>query len=121
MSDTDPVQFTVADTDGFYVTVAEDITVYEAYADAVADIQQQLQTDADGFLAEVAIDGDGDTDDVAVTLEQVGWQQIIRDLPSSGQAEAESETTAAESDATTARDTTGSTGTVVERTGDGDD
>lgn len=77
----DAVQFAVEDAGGFYVTVAEGITVYEAYADAVADIQRQLQADADGFLAEVAIDGEGDTDDVAVTLEQVSWQQIIRDLP----------------------------------------
>jgi hypothetical protein len=121
MSDTDPVQFTVPDTDGFYVTVAEDVTVYETYADAVADIQQQLQTDADGFLAEVAIDGDGDTDDVAVTLEQVSWQQIIRDLPSSGEAEPGSETTAARGDATTARDTTADAETVVDGTSDGDD
>ncbi len=65
--------------DGFYVVVAEEVTVYEQYDDAVAEVQTKLASDTDGFLAEVAITNDG-SDDVAITLEQVGWQQIIRDL-----------------------------------------
>lgn len=73
-------QFSIDADEGFYLTVAEDITVYERYDDAVADIQQKLEADPDGFLAKVAIDHTADTEDVAVTLEQVGWQQIIRDL-----------------------------------------
>ena len=76
------VQFSIgADAEeGFYLTVADEITVYETYADAVDEIQQKLTTDTEGFLAEVAIDRDGDEDDVAITLEQVGWQRIIRDM-----------------------------------------
>lgn len=73
------VQFSIAADDGFYLTVADEITVYEEYDAAVAEIQSKLSTDADGFLAEVAIERDGD-DDVAVTLEQIGWQRIIRDM-----------------------------------------
>ncbi len=78
-------QFTIDShsDDGFYVVVAEEVTVYEQYDDAVAEIQTKLASDTDGFLAEVAITND-DTDDVAVTLEQVGWQQIIRDLAERG-------------------------------------
>lgn len=68
---------------GFYVVVAEEVTVYEQYDDAVAEIQTKLASDTDGFLAEVAITNDN-ADDVAVTLEQVGWQQIIRDLGEHG-------------------------------------
>ncbi len=76
------VQFTVPAPrdEGFYVIVAAgEATVYEQYLDAVADIQQKLSADTDGFLAEVAIDADGG-DDVAVTLEQVSWQQVIADM-----------------------------------------
>jgi len=69
--------------DGFYVVVTEEVTVYEQYDDAIAEIQTKLASDTDGFLAEVAITADED-DDVAVTLEQVGWQQIIRDLAERG-------------------------------------
>lgn len=73
-------QFTVdIDDEGFYVTVANDVTVYEEYDDAVAEIQEKLSTDTESFVAEVAIDAT-DGDDVAVTLEQVGWQQVIRDM-----------------------------------------
>jgi hypothetical protein len=75
-------QFTVQtpSDEGFYVTVASgEATVYEAYADAVADIQTKLSDDTDGFLAEVAIETDTG-DDVAVTLEQVSWQQVIADM-----------------------------------------
>lgn len=74
-------QFTIdaAVDEGFYVTVAEDVTVYEDYDDAVAEIQDKLSTDTESFLAEVTIDVNGE-DDVAVALEQVGWQQVIRDM-----------------------------------------
>ena len=78
MADT---QFTVdpEQDEGFYVTVAEEVTVYEEYDDAVAEIQDKLTADADSFLAEVNIADNGD-DDIAVTLEQVSWQQVIQDL-----------------------------------------
>lgn len=75
-------QFTVPapSDEGFYVIVAAgEATVYEQYSDAVADIQAKLNIDTDGFLAEVAIDADSG-DDVAVTLEQVSWQQVIADM-----------------------------------------
>jgi|APHM01.1.fsa_nt_gi hypothetical protein len=75
--------FTVSDPsdEGFYLIVAAgEATVYEQYDDAVADIQAKLNGDTDGFLAEVAIDAATD-DDVAVTLQQVSWQQVIADLP----------------------------------------
>lgn len=80
------VQFQVPapDDEGFYVIVAAGTaTVYEEYSDAVADIQDKLSADTDGFLAEVAIDADGG-DDVAITLEQVSWQQVIADMADSG-------------------------------------
>jgi hypothetical protein len=73
------VQFSIDAEEGFFLTVADDITVYEEYEAAVAEIQSKLLTDAEGFLAEVAVEHDGD-DDVAITLEQISWQQIIRDL-----------------------------------------
>lgn len=75
------VQFSIgAEADeGFYLTVADEITVYETYAAAVEEIQGKLTTDSEGFLAEVAIDRETG-DDVAITLEQVGWQRIIRDM-----------------------------------------
>jgi hypothetical protein len=79
------VQFQVPapDDEGFYVIVAAGTaTVYEEYSDAVADIQSKLSADTDGFLAEVAIDADGG-DDVAITLEQVSWQQVIADMADS--------------------------------------
>jgi hypothetical protein len=73
-------QFTVDVNDnGFYVTVADDVTVYEEYDDAVAEIQEKLSSDTESLVAKVAIDA-SDGDDVAVTLEQVGWQQVIRDM-----------------------------------------
>jgi len=73
-------QFTVNDDDeAFFVTVADGVTVYEEYGNAVAEIQDKLSADTESFLAEVAIDAN-DGDDVAVTLEQVGWQQVIRDI-----------------------------------------
>ncbi|NHN64378.1 hypothetical protein G9463_13880 [Haloarcula sp. JP-Z28] len=74
-------KFTIdaAADEGFYVTVAEDVTVYENYNDAVSEIQNKLSTDTESFLAKVTIEANGE-DDVAVALEQVGWQQIIRDM-----------------------------------------
>lgn len=75
------VQFTVdtAADEGFYVTVADDVTVYESYEDAVAEIQTKIQTDTESFVAKVAIESNGD-DDVAITLEQISWQQVIQDM-----------------------------------------
>lgn len=73
-------QFTVDPADeGFYITVAGNITVYEEYADAVNEIQTKLAGDSDTFLAELTIEANGE-DDVAVALEQVSWQQVIRDM-----------------------------------------
>lgn len=65
--------------EGFYVIVADQLTVYESYSAAIEEVQQKISTDTDSFLAEVTIDNDG-SDDVAISLEQVGWQQIIRDM-----------------------------------------
>lgn len=78
-------QFTVDATgdDGFYVTVAEGVTVYESYSDAVAEIQEKVSSETESFLAEVAIEANGG-DDVALTLEQVGWQQVIKDMADAG-------------------------------------
>ena len=78
-------QFAIGADEGFYLTVAEDITVYEDYEAAVAEIQGKLDDDSEGFLAEVAIERAAD-EDVAVTLEQVAWQRIIRDLQPAGDA-----------------------------------
>lgn len=69
--------------EGFYVTVGDEVTVYEEYDDAVTEIDEKIGEDTDSFLAEVAIEND-DEDDVAVTLEQVGWQQVIRDMTTEG-------------------------------------
>ena len=76
-----PAQFSVdPDADaGFYVTVGTDLTVYESYEAAIAEVEDKIATETDSFLAEVTIDNDG-SDDVAISLEQVGWQQIIRDM-----------------------------------------
>ena len=75
------MQFTVdpEQGEGFYVVVGEEITVYEQYDDAVCEIQHKIAGDTESFLAEVDIENTG-SEDVAVTLEQVGWQQIIRDM-----------------------------------------
>ena len=76
------VKFSIDPTtdESFYVTVADEVTVYEQYEDAVAEVQDKLQTDTDSFIAEVNIAADSE-DDVAVALEQVSWQQVITDLP----------------------------------------
>lgn len=77
----DAAQFSVnpeAD-EGFFVIVSEELTVYESYASAVSDVQQKVSGDTESFVAEVTIDNNGG-DDVAISLEQVGWQQIIQDM-----------------------------------------
>ena len=76
-----PAQFSVDPdaNEGFYVTVGTDLTVYESYEAAIAEVEDKIATETDSFLAEVTIDNDG-SDDVAISLEQVGWQQIIRDM-----------------------------------------
>lgn len=80
-------QFTLeAADDGFFVTVGETVSVYESYSDAVTEIQEKVATDTESFLAEVVIDANGG-DDVAVTLEQVSWQQVIQDMAQSGECE----------------------------------
>ena len=66
--------------EGFYVLVGSELTVYESYDAAVDEVQEKIATETDSFLAEVTIDNDGNDDDVAISLEQVGWQQIIRDM-----------------------------------------
>jgi len=75
------VQFSVdpEEDEGFYVAVGEQLTVYEQYDAAVAEVQEKVSTETDSFLAEVTIDNNG-SDDVAISLEQVGWQQIIQDM-----------------------------------------
>lgn len=78
------VQFTV-DTEadeGFYVTVADAVTVYESYDGAIAEIQEKIQTDTESFVAEVAIEANSE-DDVAIKLEQISWQQVIQDMATS--------------------------------------
>jgi len=78
---TDGTQFTIdpeAD-DGFFVAVGDELTVYEQYDTAVAEVQDKVSTEADSFVAEVTIENNG-SDDVAINLEQVGWQQIIQDM-----------------------------------------
>ena len=76
-----PAQFSVdpAADEGFYVTVGTELTVYESYEAAVDEVETKIADETDSFLAEVTIDNDG-SDDVAISLEQVGWQQIIRDM-----------------------------------------
>ena len=78
-TDTQRTHFSVAPDAGFYVIVGDSLSVYEGYEQAIAEIQTQLSTDEDSFLAEVTIDA-ADDEDVAVALEQVSWQQVIRDL-----------------------------------------
>ena len=83
-----PAQFSVdPDADeGFYVTVGTDLTVYESYDAAVTEVEDKIAAETDSFLAEVTIDNDGG-DDVAISLEQVGWQQIIQDMTTTGDGE----------------------------------
>lgn len=63
----------------FYVLTGETTTVYEAYTDAVADVRTALEEDADCLLAAVTVQADSG-EDVTVSLEQVGWRRILRDL-----------------------------------------
>jgi hypothetical protein len=76
-----PEQFSVdPDADGgFFVIVGEELTVYESYSSAVDDVEAKITTDSNSFLAEVSIEND-DGEDVAINMEQVGWQQIISDM-----------------------------------------
>jgi hypothetical protein len=68
---------------GFFIIVGEDLTVYESYDAAVTDVQEKITTETDSFLAEVTIENENG-DDVAISLEQVGWQQIIHDMTAEG-------------------------------------
>jgi hypothetical protein len=81
-------QFSVDPTadEGFYVTVGSELTVYDSYDAAVAEVQEKIATETDSFLAEVTIDNNG-SDDVAISLEQVGWQQIIHDMTTTEEGE----------------------------------
>lgn len=73
-------QFSIDPSDGgFYVIVGATVTVYQQYADALAAIQPTLADDTDAFLAEISIEPTGE-EDVSVTLEQVSWQRVVRDL-----------------------------------------
>ena len=87
-----PAQFSVDPdaNEGFYVTVGTDLTVYESYDAAIAEVEDKIAAETDSFLAEVTIDSD-DGDDVAISLEQVGWQQIIRDMTTTDDEEAPSQ------------------------------
>ncbi len=72
--------FTVNRDESFTLIVAdEEIGVYERYDDAVKGVTDSIEEDAECFVAEVSITSN-DGDDVSVTLEQVSWQQIIRDM-----------------------------------------
>jgi len=75
------LQFTIdpEQGEGFYVVVGGEITIYEQYDDAVSEIQAKIADDTESFLAAVDIENTS-SEDVAITLEQVGWQQIIRDM-----------------------------------------
>ena len=73
-------QFSIDADDGFYVFVGDTVTVYETYEAAVTEVQEKLSADADSFVANVTIENNGTDDEVAINLEQVGWQQIIRDM-----------------------------------------
>ena len=85
-----PAQFSVdpAADEGFFVIVGEELTVYESYAAAVDDVEDKITTETDSFLAEVTIENDG-SEDVAISLEQVGWQQIIADMTTTKDGEAQ--------------------------------
>ncbi len=72
--------FSVPREESFTLIVAEDvIDVYERYEDAVQGLSDSIAEDSDCFIAEVSIAAENG-DDVSVTLEQVAWQQIIRDM-----------------------------------------
>lgn len=85
-----PVQFSIdpEEDEGFFVTVGNELTVYESYDAAVDEVQDKIATETDCFVAEVSIDHNG-SDDVAISLEQVGWQQIIQDMTTTPEAQEE--------------------------------
>lgn len=74
-------QFTVdsAADEEFYLLAGERTHVYQRYEDAVDDIQGALEDDASCLLAAVTVQSNG-SEDVTVSLEQVSWQRILRDL-----------------------------------------
>jgi hypothetical protein len=72
-------QFTLEVDEGFFLIVGDDVTVYEDYDDAVAEVQEKIAGESETFLAQVTIEN-GDTDDIAVAVEQVSWQQVIQDM-----------------------------------------
>jgi hypothetical protein len=74
-------QFTVdsAADEEFYLLAGERTRVYQRYTDAVADVQAALEDDDSCLLAAVTIQSNG-SEDVTVSLEQVSWQCILRDL-----------------------------------------
>lgn len=80
------VQFTVdaAADEGFYAVVGDNVTIYESYSDAIAEVQDKISTDIESFVAEVSIESNGE-DDVAITLEQISWQRIICDMSDNGE------------------------------------
>lgn len=79
----DATRFTVdpEKESGFFIIVGDELTVYESYSAAVEDVQDKITTESDSFVAEVMIENEND-EDVAISLEQVGWQQIIHDISS---------------------------------------
>lgn len=87
------VQFSVDPSaeEGFYVTVGTDLTVYESYEAAIAEVDEKIATETDSFVAEVSIENDN-SDDVAISLEQIGWQQIIQDMTTNENSDAEEST-----------------------------
>jgi len=70
--------FEVGDDGSFYVTIADEATVYETYDAAVEEVQDKLDDSDDAFVAEMSITGSGD--DVEVNLSQVEWPKIIQDM-----------------------------------------
>lgn len=70
--------FEVPEEGSFYVTIAEEATVYETYDAAVDEVQDKLDAADDAFVAEMTIAGSGD--DVEVNFSQVEWPKIIQDM-----------------------------------------
>jgi hypothetical protein len=70
--------FEVSEEGSFYVTIAEEATVYETYDAAVEEVQGKLDESDDAFVAEMSITGSGD--DVEVNFSQVEWPKIIQDM-----------------------------------------
>lgn len=72
-------QFDIEVDEGFFLLVGDAMTVYEEYEDAVDEVQEKVTDNTESFLAQVTI-RNGDSDDIAVAVEQIGWQQIIQDI-----------------------------------------